>query len=177
VGSSLHYVTVYEFSPFLMAGWPFLLFAFVLPIALWQMVGANKLFSHALSTTLGALVVLFVFGTIAVQSIMGHLETLGRVRSGQLIVLEGTVINVRCAGKGRQAFTVDFENFVPSAHGFQPGFVSGESFSNSVQNGMHVRIHYFDASWGTRIITKLENDSATGIAPPGVKFIGPCGGG
>ncbi len=168
-----HFVTVYEFSPFLVAGWPFFLAFIFVTIVMWRLL-ANA----SRPTKLRMLIVwaagFLAFGFFAIPSVARHLETFSRVQQGLVSIVEGTITDTQCVGKDRQAFAVGQERFVPSAFGTEPGFESAQAFSNSVLDGMHVRVHFFDASWGTKIITKLENDMTTGVYPPGAKLFGPC---
>lgn len=177
--SAPHFVTVYEFSPFLVAGWPFFLGGLILPIVFfvffWRTMVRDRPFSAKLFITLIFAGLFFNFGRGALISIHRHSETMSKIEAGSTLVLEGMIRDTHCVGKGRQAFTIGTEKFETSETDFQPGFESARTFANSVLDGMHVRVRYFNSSWGVRIITKLENDTTTGITPPGVKMFGPCG--
>lgn len=168
------YATAYEFSPFLVAGWPMFLGVPLIMIAAWRASGVTSWKSMVLPL-IGIALALVFLGSAAMTSVKYHLETMSAIGERKLSVIDGTITGTHCVGKGRQAFTVGAERFEPSQFGFQPGFQSGAIFSSSVRDGMRVRVHYFDASWGLRVITKLENDATTGILPHGIKLFGPCG--
>jgi hypothetical protein len=169
------YVTLYEFSPYLIAGWPAMIVGVVGPIVAWFYWFHDSNLRQRIVLTAGTLLLLGVFGIVSLRSLIYHAETMDRLDAGAVELVEGQVTNAHCVSKERQAFTVGAESFTPASEGFQPGFESGKIFSRSLRDGMRVRIHYFDGSWGARIITKLEHDPSTGIAAPDAKLIGPCG--
>jgi hypothetical protein len=144
MNSAPHFVTVYEFSPYLVAGWPMFLIGFVIPTLVlltgfrgWST--RTRLFGVVL-----AVLMFGVIGAVAVSSVGCHFETMSRIQNHQVSVVEGLISDAHCIGRGRQAFSVGAEKFEPSDVQPQPGFESGPAFSNSGVNGMHVRVHYVD---------------------------------
>jgi len=145
------YSTLYEFSPLLFHGTFFLM--------MLAIVACLLVFTDILSTVaakIGATVALLVLCWSTAVAATQHRETVNRVSDGRVSLVEGVVHSVsqQCRDGG-QEFSVNSVKF-PADCGIGPGFVPGMPWAKPIHEGLYARVSYFDASWGQRIIVRLE---------------------
>jgi hypothetical protein len=157
------FVTLWEFSPYWFHAWPFVpLLVILLVFAAYNTIWSPRSFGRAIVTFTFAAPILGVGFYSVFLGWERHVETSQHVRTGAVSSVEGVVESVtwRC-NYTVQRFTVRGVLFDRPACGANPGFSPGSIFQPTVKSGQFVRVRYFNAAWGARIITKFEVSADT----------------